>query len=45
MGLPDVEPDVVQKLDAIDGIDDLSRVGRKLAEEVALAHFGIFVEK
>lgn len=32
LGCPDIEPRAVQKLDSIDGIPDLQRVGRRVAE-------------
>ena len=43
MGLDDIDPKKVSKLDSVDALDDLSRVGKKLAEEVTLEHFGPFV--
>lgn len=43
MGLTDIEPEDVQKLDAVDQIANLSRVGRAVARSVSLAHFGPFV--
>lgn len=43
MGLNDIKPENVQKLDSIDYIDDLRRVGRKVAEEIKLEHFGSFI--
>ena len=43
MGLPDIKPKNVQKLDSVDYIDDLRRVGRKVAEEIKLEHFGSFI--
>ena len=43
LGLGDVEPARVQKLDAVDGIPDLQRVGRALAgRDVREAHFAGF---
>ena len=44
MGLNDVDPEKVGQLDSVKAIGDLSRVGRKVAEEVKLEHFGPFVE-
>jgi uncharacterized protein len=38
-GLPDVDPASVAQLDSIEHIDDLVRVGQKLAAEVRLEHF------
>ena len=43
MGLNDIKPKNVQKLDSIDYIDDLRRVGRKVAEGIKLEHFGSFI--
>jgi len=43
MGLGDIDPKKVSKLDSVDALGDLSRVGKKLAEEVTLEHFGSFV--
>ena len=43
MGLGDIDPKKVSKLNSVDALDDLSRVGKKLAEEVTLEHFGSFV--
>jgi len=43
MGLGDIDPKKVSKLDSVDALEDLSRVGQKLAEEVKLEHFGPFV--
>lgn len=43
MGLNDIDPKNVSKLDSVDALEDLARVGQKLAEEVKLEHFGSFV--
>jgi hypothetical protein len=43
MGLPGIEPKNVQKLDSIEYIPDLRKVGKKVAEEIKLEHFGSFV--
>ena len=43
MGLPDIKPENVQKLDSIDYMDDLREVGKKVAEEIKLEHFGNFI--
>jgi patatin-like phospholipase/acyl hydrolase len=43
MGLGDVDPGKVSQLDSVDYVDDLRRVGRRLADEVKLEHFGSFV--
>jgi uncharacterized protein len=45
MGLGDIDPTNVGKLDSVDYIDDLRRVGRRVGEEVKLEHFGPFVER
>jgi hypothetical protein len=42
MGLSDIDPKNVQKLDSVKYIKDLRRVGRKLAEEIRTEHFGSF---
>jgi len=41
--LPGIKPENVQKLDSIDFIDDLRKVGRKVAEEIEIEHFANFV--
>jgi hypothetical protein len=43
MGLKDIEPKNVLKLDSIEYLDDLRRIGRKVAEEIKLEHFGDFI--
>ena len=43
MGLGDIDPSKVGKLDSVDHIDDLRRIGRRVGEEVKLEHFGTFV--
>ena len=43
LGLPGIKPENVQKLDSIEFIDDLRKVGRKVAEEIKIEHFGNFV--
>lgn len=43
MGLGDIDPKKVSRLDSVDALEDLSRVGQKLAEEVKIEHFGSFV--
>lgn len=45
MGLDDVKASAVQKLDGVNFIDDLERIGAKVAENVSLAHFGTLGEK
>jgi hypothetical protein len=43
LGCSDVAPDVVQKMDSIDGVFDLIKVGEKVAElKVKAAHFDGF---
>jgi predicted acylesterase/phospholipase RssA len=43
LGLNDIKPKNVQKLDSVDYIPDLRKVGRKLAEEIKIDHFGSFI--
>jgi predicted acylesterase/phospholipase RssA len=43
MGLHDIKPKNVQKLDSVDYTDDLRRVGRKVAEDIRIEHFGKFL--
>jgi predicted acylesterase/phospholipase RssA len=43
MGLSDVDPEQVSKLDSVQYIPQLRRVGRKVGDEVRLEHFGTFV--
>ena len=43
MRLRDIEPKNVRKLDSIEFISDLSRVGKKVAEEIKIEHFGAFI--
>jgi len=43
LGLPDLIPDEVQRLDSITHVDDLSRVGRAAARDVAVEHFAGFL--
>ncbi len=43
LGLNDINPKHVQKLDSIAYIEDLRRVGRKVAEEIRIEHFGDFI--
>lgn len=44
LGLPDVSPQSVDKLDAIDAMPDLRRVGRAVAAQIRRQHFGPFLE-
>jgi predicted acylesterase/phospholipase RssA len=43
LDLPGIKPENVQKLDSIKFIDDLRKVGRKVAEEIEIEHFGNFI--
>jgi patatin-like phospholipase/acyl hydrolase len=43
MGLGDIDPAKVSKLDSVEYIADLRRIGRRVGEEVKLEHFGSFV--
>jgi hypothetical protein len=43
MGLPDIDPDQVSKLDSVQYIPELRRVGQKVGDEVKIEHFGTFV--
>jgi hypothetical protein len=43
LGLNDIKPQNVQKLDSVDYIPDLRKVGRKLAKEINIEHFGSFI--
>ena len=42
LGLPDVDPELVSKLDSTEGMDDLLRIGGKLAERISKEHLGPF---
>ena len=43
MGFTDIEPTNIQKFDSTEFLADLHRIGRKVAEDVHLEHFGSFV--
>jgi hypothetical protein len=43
LGLQDIDPEKVGKLDAIGSIPDLRRIGRKVGEQVQREHFGPFI--
>jgi hypothetical protein len=43
LGLPDVDPAQVSKLDSVAAMGDLERIGRAVAEEVRLEQFGHFI--
>jgi hypothetical protein len=45
LGLHDIKPENVQKLDSVEYIGDLRRVGRKAAEEIKIEHFGSFIPR
>jgi uncharacterized protein len=45
LGLSDVVPEEVQRLDSVAHVSDLSRVGRAAARDVAVEHFAGFLEK
>jgi hypothetical protein len=46
LGLADIEAAAVQKMDAVDQIENLSRVGKAVAQkEVSIDHFGPFVDQ
>jgi hypothetical protein len=42
LGLPDIKPQDVQKLDAVENIENLSRIGNAVAQSVSLEDFGSF---
>lgn len=43
LGLPNVDPELVSKLDSTEGMDDLLRIGEKLAGRMHKDHLGSFV--
>jgi len=43
--LGELDPEKVSKLDSIDSMDDLVRIGEAVAQEINLAHFGSFVRR
>ena len=43
LGLGDIDAKKVLKMDAVDRMDELRQIGRAVAEQVDLAHFGSFV--
>ncbi len=45
MGLGDIDPGKVGRLDSVDALEDLTKVGKKVAEEVKLEHFGPFIQE
>ncbi len=44
MGLQDVDPEQVGKLDSVQFIPQLRRIGRKVGDEVKIEHFGSFIQ-
>ena len=44
LGFPSVDPEKVQKLDAVDQMDNLLAIGQAAGQQIDLAHFGSFVE-
>jgi hypothetical protein len=44
LGLSYIDPEKVQKLDAVDQMDNLVKIGTAAAEQIDLKHFGSFVE-
>ncbi|MGH3971250.1 MAG: hypothetical protein ACRDTV_24895, partial [Mycobacterium sp.] len=44
LGLPDLVPEEVQRLDSISHLGDLRRVGQAAARDVAVEHFAGFLE-
>jgi hypothetical protein len=45
LDLGNIDPAKVSKMDSVNNFNDLSLVGKRLAEEVKLEHFGDFVEQ
>lgn len=43
MGLNDVDPKKVNKLDSTEGMADLLRIGEKVGEQIQKKHFGAFI--
>ncbi len=44
LGFPSVDPEKVQKLDAVDQMDNLLAIGQAAGQQIQLAHFGSFIE-
>ena len=40
LGLPDIDPDAVSALDSTTHIEELVRIGERVARQVELEHFG-----
>ncbi len=45
LGLPDIKPEAVSKLDSVDSLPELEQIGEKLSEEFTLKHFGNFINQ
>ncbi len=43
LGLSDIRPEPVQKIDSVDHVDDLQRIGQRAAREVQISHFDGFL--
>jgi hypothetical protein len=43
LGFSSVDPEKVQKLDAVDQMDNLLAIGQAASQQIQLAHFGSFV--
>jgi hypothetical protein len=43
LGLTDVDPKSIQKMDAVENIESLLEIGRASGKSVQLAHFGPFL--
>ena len=44
LGLPSLDPEKVQKLDAVDQIENLLKIGTAAAKQIDLKHFGSFTK-
>jgi predicted acylesterase/phospholipase RssA len=44
LGLSSMDPEKVQKLDAVDQMDNLLRIGKAAAAQISLEHFGSFAK-
>jgi uncharacterized protein len=44
LGFPSIDPAKVQKLDAVDQMDNLLAIGQAASEQIKLEHFGSFIE-
>jgi hypothetical protein len=43
LGFPSVDPEKVQKLDAVDQMDNLLAIGQAAGQQILLEHFGSFI--